>query len=156
MGGLLCEAMKIRKNQAQLLKINDLKKKSHLVISLILEKTVKASENFSKTNEKTIEKFAQIDFVELASAQYGLPKIKLEPEEKFQSNDDILNKNISNTFNSISNCIVAAASNLQPKQDSKLSLCLKTTLNKNGRIIFVANVLATEYPLSASLKTLKV
>ena len=132
-----------------------MKKKSHFIISLILEKTVKASEQFSKTNEKTIEKFAQIDFVELASAQFGLPK-NIDNDNSFQSSEELLYKNISTTFNSISNSIVSAAIKSQPKNESKLTLCLKPTLNRNSKIIFVVNVLATEYPLSSSLKSLKV
>ena len=91
-----------------------MKKKSHFIISLILEKTVKASEQFSKTNEKTIEKFAQIDFVELASAQFGLPK-NIDNDNSFQSSEELLYKNISTTFNSISNSIVSAAIKSQPK-----------------------------------------
>ena len=132
-----------------------MKKKSHFIISLILEKTVKASEQFSKTNEKTIEKFAQIDFVELASAQFGLPK-NIDNDNSFQSSEELLYKNISTTFNSISNSIVSAAIKSQPKNESKLTLCLKPTLNRNSKIIFVVNVVATEYPLSSSLKSLKV
>jgi hypothetical protein len=153
---ILNEALKIRKNQAQILKINELKKKSHLVISLMLEKIVRTSENYSKTNEKTIEKFSQIDFIEIASAQFGLPKINTENQGGYQSSQELLYKNISQTFNSLCNNVVSAATNSQPKQESKLTLCLKPTLNRNSNIVFVVNVLATENPLSVSLKTLKV
>lgn len=150
---LIKEAMQFRKCLAQSLKVNEIKKKSHLVISLILERREKISESYNKSSEKTIDKFAQIDFVELASSNYGLQTEHLK-KDNIQF-DEILYKNVSKTFNSICNNIVSITANIQPKYESKLSLALKPTLRNNSNIVFLTCVLPWEIPPVQSSKALK-
>lgn len=172
----LVEAIRVRKNQAQLGQINCLNNKSNLVISLILEKMTKFNDGYSKSNETTLEKFSQVDFVEIASSQYGLP---LSQTQKSKTKNDLNNKSISSskvdnvnkifndnlelncnkiiekTFNSLCDNIVSASHQSQAKTESKLSLCLKPTLNKNSNIIFLICVLPCELPPTLSFKSLK-
>ena len=154
---------------------NDLNKKSNLVISLILEKVVKFNDGYSKTNETTVEKFSQVDFVEMASSQFGLPLSETQKKKTLELNksngplkvdnvNKIYNENlgensnriIEKTFNSICDNIVAAATNQsQAKSETKLSLCLKSTINIKSNIIFILCVLPCEMPPVLSFKALK-
>ena len=167
------EALKIRKNQAQLMQVNNLNKKSHLITSLILEKINKFNDTTSKTNEIIIEKYSQVDFVELANSEYGLTlsdiqrkKLTTKDIEKKgktdnvnklynESIEDTENKIIEKSFNSICDNIIALNNNLPSKSESKLTLCLKPTLNKKSNIILILCVLPNENPPIYSLKSLK-
>lgn len=134
-----------------------MKRKSHLVISLIVEKKDKTFQSVNRTYERANEKFAQIDFVELASSNYGLNSINIDKHTKeYIPNEDLLYKNVSKTFNSISSNIIAIANGTQSRVESKLSLALKPTLKEGSTIIFFTNVLPTEIPLKNSYKALKV
>jgi len=167
------DALKLRKNQAQLMLVNNMSKKSHLVTSLILEKVSKFNDNLSKTNEIVIEKYSQVDFVELASSEYGLTtgdlqrkKINASEVEKKGKTDnvnkiynegleDAENKGIEKVFNSICDNIIAVNNNTSNKTETKLTLCLKPTLNKKSNIVFIFCVLPNEKPPIHSSKSLK-
>ena len=67
----------------------------------------------------------------------------------------ILYQNTSKVFNSISNNIICSFNNMTPKNESKLTLCLKKTLRSNSNIVFVNCIIPWEYPLNNSFKALK-
>jgi len=152
---ILTEAIHTRKILANTLKINDMKKKSHMVISLVLEKREKLSDGVHKITEKSIEKFAQMDFVELASSNIGLPSVKI-PDSDYQTNDDINAATLAKNFETLSANLVASATNTPSKVDSKLTLALKPTLNSDADTLLFTCDSATEYPPTSSMKALKV
>jgi hypothetical protein len=145
------EAVSYRKVLAQFLKVNDIKKKSHLVISVFLEKRERIIDAFGKVNERSLDKFAQIDFVELASSELGL-----QLANPYTNEDDVIYKNISKTFNSLCNNIVCASNNQKPKYDTKLTLALKNSLNANSKIVMINCVNPSEEPPLRSYKSMKV
>ena len=103
--------MRQRKNLAQVLKVNELKRKSHLVISISIEKREITSDGISRiNNENLIDNYAQIDFVELVSSNFGLIG---DFDENDSSMNSILYQNTSKVFNSLSDNIVSISSNLQ-------------------------------------------
>jgi hypothetical protein len=105
------EAVRQRKNLAQVLKVNELKRKSHLVISISIEKREITSDGISRiNNENLIDNYAQIDFVELVSSNFGLIS---DFDENDSSMNSILYQNTSKVFNSLSDNIVSISSNLQ-------------------------------------------
>jgi hypothetical protein len=146
----LREAVGYRKVLAQFLKVNEIKKKSHLVISVIIERRERVNEGY-KSVDKGLDRYAQIDFVEMASCELGLQC----PFNK-TSEDDLQYKHISKTFNSICNNIVCASIGQQPKHDTKLSLALKNTINHDSQIFFFNSVNPVENPPNRSYKSLKV
>ena len=147
------EAVKHRKNLSQVLKVNELKRKSHLVISILIEKREKTSDGISRINNENLnENYAQIDFVELASSNYGLVG---DIDENDASMNGILYQNTSKVFNSISNNIVCSSNNMTPKNESKVTLCLKRTLRNNSNIVLINCMVPWEYPLNNSYKALK-
>lgn len=155
----LREAVQYRKCLSQSLKVNDMKRKSHLVISLILERRERTNEAYNKINERTIDKFSQIDFVELASSNYGLANLslikKIDPNIMNYNLDDLLYKTTSKTFDAICNNIVSATIGTPPKYDTKLTLALKNSLRMDSQIIFTVCVLPSEEPPKNSYKALK-
>lgn len=159
---IIKEAENTRKNLSQYYKVNDLNKKSHLVISLAIEKKEKIPDFLNKTStEQTIENFAQIDFVELAASNLGLaPQIEEEEAQsestKIEPIDDMLYRHVSKTFNSVTNNILSVANGKQVKNESKLTLLLKNTLRPNSQIIMFTNAIPYEEPLLNSIKALKV
>ena len=147
------EAVKQRKNLSQVLKVNELKRKSHLVISIIIEKREKTLDSITIINNENLnENYSQIDFVELASSNYGLIG---DIDENETSINRILYQNTSKVFNSISNNIICSFNNMTPKNESKLTLCLKKTLRMNSNIVLVNCIVPWEYPLNNSFKALK-
>ena len=147
------DAVRNRKNLSQFLKVNELKRKSHFIISLSIEKREINSDGLNRiNNENLIENYSQIDFVELVSSNFGLIN---DINDNDLSMNGILYKNTSKVFNSISNNIVCASSNMTPKNESKLTLCLKNTLRVNCNIIFINCIIPWEYPLNNSYKALK-
>ena len=147
------EAVKQRKNLSQVLKVNELKRKSHLVISIIIEKREKTLDGITSINNENLnENYSQIDFVELASSNYGLIG---DIDENETSMNRILYQNTSKVFNSISNNIICSFNNMTPKNESKLTLCLKKTLRMNSNIVLVNCIVPWEYPLNNSFKALK-
>ena len=145
------EAVSYRKILAQFLKVNDIKKKSHLVISVFLERKERIVDAFGKVNERSLDKFSQIDFVELASSDLGL-----QLANPYTNEDDIIYKNISKTFNSLCNNIVCASNDQRPKYDSKLTLALKNTINIDSKILLINCVNPSEDPPLKSYKSMKV
>lgn len=142
----LKETIQFRKLLTQSLRVNDLKRKSSLVFSLIVEKRESNESNNKSNTEKKTSKLAQIDLVELPSSNNGLP-----PETE---KGDVF-KNISKTFNSIVNNIVSFSNGKTPKLESKLTLSLKNTLRPGSTIFFIACVSSTECPLGDSYQALK-
>ena len=147
------EAVKQRKNLAQVLKVNELKRKSHLVISISIEKRETTSDGISRiNNENLIDNYAQIDFVELVSSNFGLIG---DIDDNDASMNGILYQNTSKVFNSLSDNIVSSSSNMTPKNESKLTLCLKKTIRPNSNIVLVNCIIPWEYPLNNSFKAIK-
>ena len=147
------EAVRQRKNLAQVLKVNELKRKSHLVISISIEKREITSDGISRiNNENLIDNYAQIDFVELVSSNFGLIG---DIDDNDSSMNGILYQNTSKVFNSLSDNIVCTSSNLTPKNESKLTLCLKKTIRPNSNIVLVNCIIPWEYPLNNSFKAIK-
>ena len=143
------ETIHNRKTLLQKLRVNDLKRKSHFIISISLEKREKDTNNYN--NENLIENYSQIDFVELCSSNYGLMNIN----ENDVSQNALLYRNTSKTFNSICDNIVSLCDNNTPKTESKLTLCLKKTLQYNSNIVFINCINPFEFPLNYSFKSLK-
>ncbi len=147
------EAVRNRKNLSQFLKVNELKRKSHFIVSLTIEKREITSDGITRiNNENLIDNYSQIDFVELVSSNFGLVG---DINDNDLSKNGILYQNTSKVFNSISNNIVCASSNMTPKNESKLTLCLKKTLRFNSNIVFINCMVPWEYPLNHSYKALK-
>ena len=146
------DAIQQRKNLSQILKVNELKRKSNLIMSIIIEKKERININLNQANEQTIEKYSQINFIELESSNFGLI-------DDINENDSSLNglifRNTSNMFNSICDNIVSSIDNSIPKSESMLTLCLKDTLQFESNIVFFNCVIPWEYPLGISYKTLK-
>lgn len=164
---ILKEAMNFRKLLAQTLKVNEMKRKSHLVVSVLLDKHDRYSEGQGRTNEKSQDKFAQMDFVELAASNFGLSNFS-ENLKSFKSQsllsdhtqwDDLLYKNTSKVFNSICNNIVASTLGSSqvsnPRYDTKLTLALKNTLRRDSQIILFSCVSPDEEPPVSNFKSLK-
>ena len=155
----LKEAESNRKNLSQALKVNEMNKKSHLVISLIIGKREKFPDRNNKIIEQVCENFAQIDFVELADSNFGLSNQSEDREDevnKLEPVDDLLYRFISKTYNSISNNILAVANGRYVKNDSKLSLTLKNTLKIKSQIIMITNAIPYQDSPILSVKALKV
>lgn len=155
---LMREAVRHRKSLAQYLRINDSKRKSHFVVSVIIEKRERVYEGFKRSAEKTIARYAQLDFLELASSNFGLASLQKRASRNDLNSldtDEVLFKNTSRTFNSICNNIVSASIGVVPKYDTKLTLALKNTLNFDSNIVFISCVLPSEEPPTKSIKSLK-
>lgn len=155
----LIEADNNRKNLSQALKVNEMNKKSHIVISLMIGKREKYPDRNNKMIEQVIENFAQIDFVELADSNFGLSTQSEDGEDednKIEPVDDLLYRFISKTYNTISNNILAVANGTNVKNDSKLTLSLKNTLKINSQIIMITNAIPYQDPPFLSVKALKV
>ena len=147
----LKEVNTYRKVLAQFLKVNEIKRKSHLVTSLIIERKERVLDGLNKINERILDRYSQIDFVELAASELGLPNEL--PKDK---DDDIIYNNISRTFNSLCNNLVCSSLNQFPKYDCKLTLALKSTISPNSQLIFINCVNPVEETSINSYKSLKV
>lgn len=143
---IIKESIQIRKMLEQSLKVNDLKKKSSVCFSLILEKR-EFLEGKPNITEKVISPFSRIDFVELASSEIGLPGASNTKGEVFKSTSKI--------FNSVADNIVSIANQRQAKLDSKLTACLKPTLAQGSSIFFIVCINSAENPLGESFQALK-
>ena len=142
---LIRDAMNQRKNLSQVLKVNELKRKSHLIISISLEK----ESNEINQNDSV---FSQIDFVELASSNFGLMD---NLEENDVSLNAILYRNTSKTFSALSDNIVMYSQNLEPTNESKLTDCLKRTIKNDSNIVFFTCLVPWENPINHSFKACK-
>ena len=153
--GYMKHVMTERKKLQKKLKIDSLNQKGHLIISLYIEKIEenKKNEENDENNEEYDNYYSQIDFVELASNDFG--EVINYNNEFENNNNNLLAYNTNNVFNSIANNIICNSQNLTPKNESKVTLCLKNTLNYNSNCIFFNNVIPWEFPLKLSLKSLK-
>ena len=153
--GYMKYVMTERKKLQKKLKIDSLNNKGHLIISLYIEKINeenKKNEEDEENNEND-NYYSQIDFVELASNDFG--EIINFNNEFDNNNNNLLAQNTNKVFNSVANNIICNSQNLTPKNESKVTLCLKNTLNYNSNCIFFNNVIPWEFPLKLSLKSLK-
>ena len=138
----LREAINNRNNLYKNKLINDNKGKSHLIISIYLE----------NKNEIKILPFTQIDFVELASCDYGL----LNENEISKNINNQIFKNINKTFNLIAENIINISKKDAINDDNdKLISSLKNTMKPDSNIIFINCIIPWEYPLKHSYNSSK-
>ena len=143
-----------KKNLSKVLKVKNLTKNSHVVISLKLHKKIQNMVGTNISDNYTINSFSQIDFVEFVSSEIGLND-SLEDNNNDLSYEYNLYNNTKNVYNSIIDNIVCANNGTTPKNESILSISLKNTLRTNNNIIFFNCVIPWEYPINDSYKALK-
>ena len=139
----LRESINNRKNLSQAFGINDIKKKSHLIISIYLENKIENNNNFLP--------FSQFDFVELVSSNFGL----LKENENNINIDNNLFQNTNNVFNSIAENIISLSQGILSTKDSVVTLSLKNTMKLGSNIILMNCVVPWEFPLEPSYNSLK-
>ena len=135
------EAINNRKNLNKILCINDNKKRSHLIITIYL------------TQNNNI--ISQIDFVELASSNFGILNDNDDYNCLFTENNNKFFKNVSKVFNSIAENIICLSKGCISNNDSILTLALKRTMRPTSNIIFMNCVVPWEFPLSHSFSAVK-
>ena len=140
-------------NLSKVLKIKNLEKKSHTILSVKLQKKIQNTLGTNVTDKYTINSFSQIDFIELVGSEIGL-------NDQFQDTNDLsyeykLYSNTKDVFNSICDNIVCANNGTTPEKESLLTLSLKNTLKANSSIIFFNCVIPWEFPINHSFKALK-
>ena len=140
---ILRESINNRKNLSQTFGINDIKKKSHLIISIYLENKIENNNNFLP--------FSQFDFVELVSSNYGL----LTESENNINKDDNLFQNTNNVFISIAENIISLSQGSLSTKDSIVTLSLKNTMKLGSNIILMNCVIPLEFPLEHSYNSIK-
>jgi len=123
---------------------------SCVVVSLQLDKISNLRENVNQR-----ESYSQVDFIELPSSQYGLPKGDMKIYNH-DAEDGTLFKTVNNVFNSLYNNIVSSAVNLNPTYESLLTLVMKPTINPESNITFITCILPCELSSFESEKALKV
>ena len=143
-----------KKNLSKILKVKNLNKNSHVVISLKLQKKIQNLVGTNISDNYTINSFSQIDFVEFVSSEIGLND-SLEDNNNDLSYEYNLYNNTKNVYNSIIDNIVCANNGTTPKNESILSISLKNTLKTNNNIVFFNCVIPWEYPINDSYKALK-
>ena len=143
-----------KKNLSKVLKVKNLNKNSHVVISLKLQKKIQNLVGTNISDNYTINSFSQIDFVEFVSSEIGLND-SLEDNNNDLSYEYNLYNNTKNVYNSIIDNIVCANNGTTPKNESILSISLKNTLKTNNNIVFFNCVIPWEYPINDSYKALK-
>ena len=141
----LREAINNRKKINKDLSINnnDIKKISHLIISLYLE----------NKKEINIIPLSQIDFVELVSCDYGL----LNENEINNNLQNEIYINTNNTVNAIADKIINLSKNIISNENNNNALlsCLKNTMKLDSNIILMNCVIPWEYPLKHSYNSSK-
>ena len=143
-----------KKNLSKVLKVKNLNKNSHVVISLKLQKKIHNLVGTNISDNYTINSFSQIDFVEFVSSEIGLND-SLEDNNNDLSYEYNLYNNTKNVYNSIIDNIVCANNGTTPKNESILSISLKNTLKTNNNVVFFNCVIPWEYPINDSYKALK-
>ena len=143
-----------KKNLSKVLKVKNLNKNSHVVISLKLQKKIQNMVGTNISDNYTINSFSQIDYVEFVSSEIGLND-SLEDNNNDLSYECNLYNNTKNAYNSIIDNIVCANNGTTPKNESILSISLKNTLRTNNNIVFFNCVIPWEYPINNSYKALK-
>ena len=119
---------------------NDIKKISHLIISLYLE----------NKKEINIIPLSQIDFIELVSCEYGL----LNENEINNNLQNEIYISTNNTFNAIADKIMNLSINITNENNTLIS-CLKNTMQFDSNIILINCVIPWEYPLKHSYNSSK-
>ena len=142
-----------KNNLSKNLKIKNLDKNSHIIISLKLQKKIQNTVGNNVTDNYTINSFSQIDFIELIPSEIGLNEI--DQDEHDLSYEYKLYSNTNNDFNSLCENIVSVINGITPNKESLLTLSLKNTLKANSSIIFFNCVIPWEFPLAHSFKSLK-
>ena len=142
-----------KNNLSKNLKIKNLDKNSHIIISLKLQKKIQNTVGNNVTDNYTINSFSQIDFIELIPSEIGLNEI--DQDEHDLSYEYKLYSNTNNDFNSLCENIVSVINGITPNKESLLTLSLKNTLKANSSIIFFNCVIPWEFPLTHSFKSLK-
>ena len=142
-----------RKNLIRNLKVKDINKNSHLIVSLKIRKKIQNRIGNNIIDNYSTNYYSQIDFVELVSSEIGL-------SDKFQNADDLsfeysLYENTKKVYDSIIDNISSSNFGITPTKESTLTLSLKNTLNTNSNIIFFNCVIPWEYPINNSFKALK-
>ena len=142
-----------RKNLIRNLKVKDINKNSHLIVSLKIRKKIQNRIGNNIIDNYSANYYSQIDFVELVSSEIGL-------SDKFQNADDLsfeysLYENTKKVYDSIIDNISSSNFGITPTKESTLTLSLKNTLNTNSNIIFFNCVIPWEYPINNSFKALK-
>lgn len=139
---ILKDSIQKRKLLSQVLQVNNLKKKSHLIFSLFLEKEDKFGKHPSSSQPVLIKNtfFSRFDFVELASF-----------------NEDSSYKQVIKDFSLLSSNLVSLSNSNKEKvkYESMLSYSIKDTLCSGSSIIFMNCVLSNEVPLGVSYNSLK-
>jgi len=143
----LREAINSRRTLSQVFGVNDIKKKSHFIISIFLE-----SKNENNNNE--FIPFSQFDFIELVSSNYGLFN-ENENNINEPNIDQTLLQNTNEVFNSIAENIICLSQNSLANNDTLLTLVLKNTMKPGSNIIFINCVIPWEFPLKYSYISLK-
>ena len=142
-----------KNNLSKNLKIKNLDKNSHIIISLKLQKKIQNTVGNNVTDNYTINSYSQIDFIELIPSEIGLNEI--DQDEHDLSYEYKLYSNTKNDFNSLCENIVSVINGITPNKESLLTLSLKNTLKANSSIIFFNCVIPWEFPLAHSFKSLK-
>ena len=124
------------------LKENDLKRKSHFILSMYLERTYKNKSSIDLNNNN----YSQIDLIELASSDYAFIDIIDNDENNILSN-------IKKNFNSIYEKILSLSKKSENTDQTKIDLFLEDLLKNKSNIIFINCVIPWEYPLSYSYNT---
>ena len=145
------EAVHNRATLSQKLKINDINRKSYFIISLRLEKKIYSKDGVLLIDDN-FKNFSRIDFVELASSNFGIT-------EQFSENDSspkaMLYRNTENVFNSLCENIVCSCNGTTSSSDSALTLALKNSINIDSNIVFINCVIPWESPPNYSYKAVK-
>ena len=142
-----------KNNLAKVLKITNLDKKSHIVMSLKLQKKIQNTVGSNITDNYSINSFSQIDFIELIASDIGL-------SDKFDDKNDLsyeykLYSNTKDVYDSLCDNIICVNNGTTPSRESLLTLSLKNTLKTNSNIIFFNCVIPWEFPINHSFKALK-
>ena len=144
---ILREGINNRRNLSCKFGINDIKKKSHFIISIFLENKIENNNNIE------FKPYSQFDFIELVSSNFAL-----SDEDENNNNNGIeqnLFQNTKETFNSIADNIICLSQDLLPNNYTLLTLALKKTMKQGSNIIFVNCSIPWEFPLKDSYLALK-
>ena len=145
----LREAINNRRKLSQILGINEIKQKSHFIISLFLEQKTENNNNIENIP------FSQFDFVELVSSNYGLFNDNQNESINNSNIEQNLLKNTKEVFNSLADNIICLSNNSFTNNDTLLTLALKNTMKPGANIIFVNCAIPWEFPLNDSYSSLQ-
>ena len=137
---------------SQKLKVNEINRKSHFIISIRLEKKIYSKDGILIIDDN-FKNYSRIDFVELVSSNFG------NNSELFKENDfspkAMLYRNTDNVFNSLCENIVCSCNYSTPNNDCALTLALKNTINPESNIVFINCVIPWESPPNYSYTAIK-